>query len=260
MKIRIKNIFRIKFPKKTTIEGNIRKRTILSFTVFFMFLIACIFIIAWIFHQPKDNKAYKPLRKVLNQNEKLFNKIFSNNNLSKTYPKEKAAKKVRVNGGIGLESNIDTANWKLQLVRNPGDTIFITLADIKSLPKKDVVFDFKCIEGWSQVSHWAGVTFADFMTAYHLNDQEKMKYTGMHTPDNKYYVGIDMESMLHPQTILCYEMNGKPLPMDQGAPLRLIIPIKYGVKHIKRIGTIYFSNERPPDYWYERGYDYYCGL
>ena len=87
-----------------------------------------------------------------------------------------------------------------------------------------------------------------------------MKYVGFVTPDKRYYVGIDMPSIMHPQTLLCYEMNGKPLPMNQGYPLRLIIPVKYGIKHLKRIGTISFSNQRPPDYWYEQGYDYYSGL
>jgi len=55
-------------------------------------------------------------------------------------------------------------------------------------------------------------------------------------------------------------MNGQPLPLDQGYPLRLIIPVKYGIKHLKRIGTLFFDNNRPPDYWYERGYDYFSGL
>ncbi|MBK5270343.1 MAG: molybdopterin-dependent oxidoreductase, partial [Bacteroidia bacterium] len=87
-----------------------------------------------------------------------------------------------------------------------------------------------------------------------------LKYVGLNTPDKKYYVGIDIASAMHPQTILCYEMNGQPLPLDQGYPLRLIIPVKYGIKHLKRIGTLFFANSRPPDYWYERGYDYYSGL
>ena len=242
------------------LETIIRKKTIRSFIFLFLFLGLCIGSMVWIYHQPKDDKVFGPLRKVLNLNEKVFGSIFSNKHLAKTYPVAEAAKRVRVNGWIGLGNDFDTANWKLQLIRAPGDTLYITLDEIKSLPKTDVVFDFKCIEGWSQVSHWAGVKFSDFMTVFHLEKQESLKYTGLHTPDGKYYVGIDMKSMLHPQTILCYEMNGKPLPMEQGAPLRLIIPVKYGVKHIKRIGTIYFSNGRPPDYWYERGYDYYCGL
>ena len=87
-----------------------------------------------------------------------------------------------------------------------------------------------------------------------------MNYAGLITPDKKYYVGIDIASMMHPQTLLCYEMNGKPLPLKHGYPLRLMIPVKYGIKSLKRIGTLFFSNTPPPDYWYERGYDYYSGL
>jgi DMSO/TMAO reductase YedYZ molybdopterin-dependent catalytic subunit len=55
-------------------------------------------------------------------------------------------------------------------------------------------------------------------------------------------------------------MNGKPLPYDQGAPLRLIVPTKYGIKSLKRIGVIFFSDKRPADYWYEQGYDYDAAL
>ena len=171
-----------------------------------------------------------------------------------------ALKHVRVNGDIGLKSNLDTATWKLKLVRHPGDTLFITLNDIKALPKTELIYNFKCIEGWSQITDWGGVRFSDFVSKYNMIEQTKMKFAGLITPDKEYYVGIDMASMMHPQTLLCYELNGKPLPLNQGFPLRLIIPVKYGIKSLKRIGTLYFSNEPPPDYWYERGYDYYSGL
>jgi DMSO/TMAO reductase YedYZ molybdopterin-dependent catalytic subunit len=87
-----------------------------------------------------------------------------------------------------------------------------------------------------------------------------LQYVGMVTPDKAYYVGLDMPSAMHPQTLLAYEMNGKPLPVKHGQPLRLIIPVKYGIKNLKRIGTISFSDERLPDYWAEQGYDYYSGL
>ena len=82
----------------------------------------------------------------------------------------------------------------------------------------------------------------------------------MATPDGKYYVGMDMESVMHPQTLLAYEVNEQLLPMQHGHPLRLIVPVKYGIKNLKRIGTISFSNQRLPDYWAEQGYDYYSGL
>jgi DMSO/TMAO reductase YedYZ molybdopterin-dependent catalytic subunit len=65
--------------------------------------------------------------------------------------------------------------------------------------------------------------------------------------------------MMHAQTLLAYEMQGEPLALQHGAPLRLVTPLKYGVKHIKRIGTVQFTDTRPGDYWAERGYDWYIG-
>jgi len=246
--------------EKITDTQKIRKRTLVSFGFFFLFIAACIFGWKWLQHQPKEEGALKPLRTVLDANESIFSGLISDKHLAKTFPLSAAAPIVRKNGDAGMSDGFDIAAWKLQVIRNPGDTFYITLDEIKALPKTDIIFDFKCIEGWSQVTHWAGVKFSDFVKKYGLDEQSKMKYIGMHTPDNQYYVGIDSKSILHPQTILCYEMNGKPLPLNQGAPLRLIIPVKYGVKHLKRIGTIYFSNQRPPDYWYEKGYDYFGGL
>jgi hypothetical protein len=247
--------------EKMVSSKDIRNKTIRSFAVFFLLIIAAVFGWKWLNHQPEDNGVPGPLRAVLNGNENLFsNYIYSNNNISKAYSPADAALRVRVNGDAGLGNDFDAAAWKLQVVRKPGDTLFLSLDDIKALPKTDIVFDFKCIEGWSQITHWGGVKFSDFVNKYNLTTQSEMKYVGLNTPDKQYYVGIDSRSMLHPQTILCYEMNGKPLPVNQGYPLRLIIPVKYGIKHLKRIGTIFFSNNKPKDYWYERGYDYYSGL
>ena len=248
------------FKEEMISTERIRKKTGLSFFFLFLFFAACFFGWKWLHHQPQDNGALKPLRTVLNANEKVFGSLVDDDHLAKTFPVNKAVSKVRVNGNAGMNADFDPLSWKLQLIRRAGDTLHISLDEIKALPKTDIVFDFKCIEGWSQVTHWAGVKFSDFVKRYGLIDQTGMQYAGLITPDKGYYVGIDMSSILHPQTILCYEMNGKPLPMNQGAPLRLIIPVKYGIKHLKRIGTIFFSNTRPPDYWYERGYDYFSGL
>ncbi len=198
------------------------------------------------------------MRKGLTINEKLFSSVFNEGRLVKTYDKSEAVKKVRVNGNLGM-GVFDTSQWKLQVLNQNADTLFITMDEIRSLPKTEIVFDFKCIEGWSQKTWWGGVKFSDFIRYYNLRNETSLRYVGMVTPDGKYYVGIDMPSATHPQTLLCYEMNGKPLPVNQGYPLRLIIPVKYGIKSIKRIGVIFFSNERPPDYWAERGYNYYSG-
>lgn len=240
-------------------DSQLRNRMIFSFAVFLLLAFGAWGGYQWINHQPKEGGALKPLRNVLGFNEKVFSTVFDSNKLVKEYPISAAAKKVRVNGMDGLRDSVDVNTWRLQVIRSAGDTLKLTLEDIKKLPKKDIVFDFKCIEGWDQVTHWAGVPLKTFMDYYGLTSQKQLAYMGLLTPDKKYYVGIDMPSILQPQTILCYEMNGQPLPVNQGYPLRLIIPVKYGIKHLKRIGTMYFSNTKPPDFWAERGYDYYAG-
>lgn len=240
--------------------AQVRNKTLLALFFLLVFMGACYAGWKWLQKQPVEKGALKPLRKGLDANEYIFSGMFSSSHLTKTFSKEQAVPRARVNGNYGMSEDFDTGSWKLKLIKSPGDTLFITLDEIKQLPKTEVIFDFKCIEGWSQVTHWGGVRFSDFIKKYGLNAQAQLQFTGLITPDEEYYVGIDTKSMMHPQTLLCYEINNKPLPMDQGYPLRLIIPVKYGVKHLKRIGTIFFSNERPPDYWYERGYDYYCGL
>ena len=115
------------------------------------------------------------------------------------------------------------------------------------------------MEGWSTVTQFAGARFSDF-TAKFAPGSEKAGYVGMATPDGGYYVGLDTPSALHPQTLLAYQMNGADLEDEHGAPLRLVIAVKYGIKNIKRIGKIAYGETEPPDYWRERGYDFYTGL
>ena len=246
-------------PEESISNKGFVAKTFIAFLVFSALMIVGWRTFKWINMQPQEAGALKPLRKALNINEKVFSGIFNANHLVKEYPVSQAAKRVRVNGMDGLRDSVNEATWRLKVVRAAGDTLQLTLNDIKQLPKKDIVFDFKCIEGWDQVTHWGGVPLKTFIEHYHLDKQSKMNYLGLVTPDKGYYVGIDMPSALHPQTLLCYEMNGKPLPVNQGFPLRLIIPVKYGIKHLKRIGTMFFSNNKPADYWAERGYDYYAG-
>lgn len=258
----VSNLFR--GNKKLTVDEFIVKKTITSLFFLLLFFAGCIWAWKWIRRQPSEtggrSDIQQPLRKVLNANEVIFSKIFSNDHHTKTYPAAAAVKNVRPNGNIGMGNDFDAATWKMYVIKKNGDTLALALNDLKKLPKTDVTFNFKCIEGWNQITHWAGVKFSDFMKAFGLNEEASMKYLGLTTPDKEYYVGIDMASAMHPQTILCYELNGKPLPCREGYPLRLIIPVKYGIKHLKRIGTMYFANNRPPDYWAERGYDYYSGL
>jgi hypothetical protein len=133
---------------------------------------------------------------------------------------------------------------------------------ISKLPRYEMVLQFKCIEGWSQIVQWAGVRFSDFLAMFPpaLIDGKEPRYIYMETPDGDYYVGYDLHNLRHPQALLVTEMMGQPLTQYHGAPLRLYTPTKYGYKQIKRIGLIAYTNRKPDDYWTELGYDWYGGL
>jgi DMSO/TMAO reductase YedYZ molybdopterin-dependent catalytic subunit len=199
------------------------------------------------------------LRTVLGVNERVVRTaLYSNNHLARTYPAS-AIGKIKVNGEIGMEEEIDQAAWCLDLAPLGAPERTLKMADIRSLPRFEETIDFKCVEGWSTVTQFAGARLSDF-TAKFAPGSEKAAYVGMRTPSKDYYVGLDMPSALHPQTLLAYEMNGEPLADRHGAPLRLVMPVKYGIKNLKRIGRIEYADERPADYWFEQGYDYYSGL
>ena len=249
---------------KPETEKRINRRTWISFSVF-----AAGGIMAWggwkwlrnysLEEEGVSAGLSKPVRNILNGNDRIAQQTFSSSRLVKTYPVSAAAKNVRKNGTIGLQTALEE-DWKLTVQKANGDTLSLSLNDIKSLPHTEIIYDFKCIEGWDQVSHWGGARFSDFISHYRLKEEAAMKYVSLMTPDEEYYVGLDMPSAMHPQTLLCYEVNGLQLAPEHGYPLRLIIPVKYGVKNLKRIGTISFSDDRPEDYWAQRGYDYFSGL
>ena len=181
----VSNLFRSN--KKLTVDDFIVKKTIVSFFFLFVFFGACIWTWKWIRHQPVDpgirGGVQRPLRNVLNTNEAIFSKIFSNHHLAKTYPASEVVKNVRPNGNIGMGNDFDPANWKMYVIKKSGDTLTVTLDDLKKLPKTDIIFNFKCIEGWNQVTRWAGVRFSDFIKAYGLNEEASMKYLGLMTRD-----------------------------------------------------------------------------
>lgn len=151
-------------------------------------------------------------------------------------------------------------SYSTLMPQTPG--LLLTLDDILQLPRHELVTQFKCIEGWSEIVHWAGVRMAEFMEAYPpaLIGGNAPKYVYMETPDGDYYTGYDLDACRHPQTLLVTEMMGAPLTQYHGAPLRLHMPIKYGYKQIKRIGLIAYTNKKPDDYWTKLGYDWFAGL
>lgn len=207
-------------------------------------------------HSPEIEGTPAPFRAAFEWNGRIWGTLYS--------PQRSAAcsaapRPIRENGDLGLEDEIDLSAWRLSVAEQGKPPQILQMEDLRGLPRTAVSTEFRCIEGWSTPISYAGVRFSDFLRARGI-DPSAWRYVGLATPNGAYYVSVDMASMLHPETILAYELNGKTLTPQHGAPLRLVIPVKYGIKSLKRIGRIFFSNERPPDYWAEQGYDWHSGL
>jgi DMSO/TMAO reductase YedYZ molybdopterin-dependent catalytic subunit len=199
-----------------------------------------------------------PLRRILRFDESVARTYFSRSHLAKTFDPSKIVRPARINGGLGLDAKYMANPWSLT-IEGAASPVTLTLDQLRAMPKREQITELCCIEGWSIVTKWGGVRLADVMARFPPKNP-RIRYVGLETPDHGYYVGLDLDSALHPQTLLAYELNGEPLTWQHGAPLRLAIPVKYGIKNIKRIGTIRYSDVRPADYWAEQGYDWYAGL
>lgn len=200
--------------------------------------------------------------RALQLNDQLWGTIYSPNRLAPTLPKSALTKEPRVNGIPEQDEHemIAPDDFMLAITGIPGmkEPLNLDMDVLRAFPKTTVLTEFNCIEGWTQVVEWSGVRLKDVVEKSYKG--ELPMWAGMESDDELYYVSIDTPSALHPQTLLCYEMNGEPLSNEHGGPLRLIIPVKYGVKNIKWLASIDFSDKEPKDYWAERNYDKFGGL
>ena len=165
------------------------------------------------------------------------------------------------------------ASWRLTvdgLVRRP---LSLSLAEIKALPARSQITMHSCDEGWSAIGQWTGVALSHLLQAAEL--MPEVRYIVFHcldelerTPDRSglYYESLDLFDAFHPQTILAYGMNGQPLPVAHGAPLRLRVERQIGYKNAKYVTRIEAVDRLDRlgrgkgGFWEDRGYQWYAGL
>jgi DMSO/TMAO reductase YedYZ molybdopterin-dependent catalytic subunit len=163
----------------------------------------------------------------------------------------------------GPAKNGQNANPQPPPPRPSGPGLLLTITDLKRLPFVEQTTEFKCVEGWSQIVTYGGVRFRDFFETYpplRNADGSLPRYAALATPDGAYYSGFELADLLHPQTLLCYQMSRQDLTPAHGAPLRLAMPLKYGYKQIKQIASITYTDTKPADYWGSHSYDWDGGL
>jgi len=153
---------------------------------------------------------------------------------------------------------MNAAAWQLQvggMVRQPG---VYSIEQIQALPRVTYTVKHHCVEGWTAIATWSGVPFQAI--AERAQPLPQARYVNFRSFDSGYSNGWDLASAMHPQTILAYAFNERPIQPDHGAPLRLYSPIKLGYKLTKYLMAIEFTDKRPGGYWEDQGYPWFGGL
>jgi DMSO/TMAO reductase YedYZ molybdopterin-dependent catalytic subunit len=165
------------------------------------------------------------------------------------------------------------ADWRLKVTGAVEAPAEYTLAQLQAMPSRTQITRHDCVEGWSCIAKWQGVPLRTILDA--ARPKREARFVVFHCMDTierslsglvKYYESHDFRDATHPQTILAYAMNDAPLPVANGAPLRLRVERALGYKMAKYIHTIEVVaaldgfGRGKGSYWADRGYDWYAGI
>jgi DMSO/TMAO reductase YedYZ molybdopterin-dependent catalytic subunit len=154
---------------------------------------------------------------------------------------------------------IDPTTFQLKISGKVDRPLSLNLSQIYQLPFRSMVIRQVCVEGWAAIVQWGGVRLSDLLAL--VQPHSSSKYVYFQSADG-YYESWDLKSVMHPQTLLAYQMNGRDLPAQNGAPLRLAAPIKLGYKQSKWVTELIVTDRLLPKrgYWEDLGYDWFAGL
>nr|WP_184636683.1 protein-methionine-sulfoxide reductase catalytic subunit MsrP [Variovorax guangxiensis] len=157
---------------------------------------------------------------------------------------------------------LKTRPWTVEvegLVKKPGKYGIEDL--LKLSAQEERIYRLRCVEGWSMVIPWVGYSLAElikkvepqgnarFVEFVTLADPKTMPFVGSRVLDWPYTEGLRMDEAMHPLTLLAFGMYGEVLPNQNGAPVRLVVPWKYGFKSAKSIVKIRFVEKEPSTAW-----------
>ena len=148
----------------------------------------------------------------------------------------------------------DPASWRLRIGGLVEQPVSLTYAQLRALPRVEQVSNFHCVTGWTVNNvRWGGVRMHDVLAAAKPNvSAHALEFVSMEVPYTDY---LTLEQAELHDVMLAYEMDGKPLPREHGAPVRLIIPQMYGYKNVKWLQGINLVSQEQPGYWEQLGYD-----
>ncbi|MFP3853654.1 MAG: molybdopterin-dependent oxidoreductase [Anaerolineales bacterium] len=155
-----------------------------------------------------------------------------------------------------MPPNVDANSWRLELGGLVDNPMTLTIEDILAMPSQTQALTMQCISNpiggdLTSTSRWTGVPFA------HLLEQAGLQNGALEIAIESvdgFYESVTLEDAMDPRTLLVYAMNGVPLPVEHGFPLRVYIPNRYGMKQPKWITRMEVIDEEGPGYWVDRGW------
>ncbi len=193
--------------------------------------------------------------------DRVSTAIFTSGTLAASYDDAEVTPFDRfpLNSYLTHDPGVDLGSWELEvsgLVERPGT---YSLEAIQRLPRVVQNTRHICIEGWDVIGNFAGARLADFLAA--VGADPATRFVELACADD-YYESIDAASARHPQSLLCYEMYGRPLTREHGAPLRLVMPTKLGYKQAKYVVGMHVTDVLGTrrGYWEDLGYSWHGGL
>jgi DMSO/TMAO reductase YedYZ molybdopterin-dependent catalytic subunit len=183
-------------------------------------------------------------------------------------------------GGDDYARHVDQAfaGWRLIVDGMVARPLSLSVAELRRLPARTQITRHDCVEGWSAIGQWTGVPLGLLLQAAGV--RSGARYAVFHCADNlsgepdkggtqspgQYYESIDLVDARHPQTLIAYAMNGRPLDIPHGAPLRLRVERQLGYKQAKYVRRVELTDRLDTisggkgGYWEDRGYEWYAGI
>lgn len=194
-------------------------------------------------------------------NQSVEQLIFNPQKLAPEFP-ERAIEPdaLLINTAERTTPQLDPATFRLVVDGEVNNPLSLSLAEILKMPMTSMVIRHVCVEGWAAIVQWGGVRLRDLVRL--AGPKPGVRYAYFESAGNTYYESWDIASSLHPQTLLAYQKNNAPLPVENGAPLRLASPIKLGYKQSKWVTRVTLLSELPvrKGFWEDQGYEWYGGL
>lgn len=207
--------------------------------------------------------------------------LMSGNSLAQEFPETDISPHFRANGSTDPDDPAyrqhaanDFRDWRLDVTGLVEHPLQLSLDDLRAMPARTQITRHDCVEGWSCIGKWTGTPLGLVLQRAGL--KANARYIVFYCADrlgdsldaasNEYYESIDLTDAFHPQTILAYGMNGAPLGIPYGAPLRVRIERQLGykmAKYIMKIDAVESFDQIAGgngSYWADRGYEWYAGI